>query len=90
MTTGRVKLRDRFVAGVSNWLLTHVASKEYRAFVSSVYAAGRPALLWRLRSTRPEGSLGLHYTLMDARDMLVELEAQRAAGVTPEDSPGAQ
>jgi hypothetical protein len=72
----RTALRDRFVAWGCNMLINHVATPKYRAFIRSVYAAGRPALLWRLKNTRAESdSLGLEYTRQDAADMLIELNA---------------
>lgn len=41
MTTKR---RDTFVWSVSNWLLNHIATKEYRAFVTVLITKGREQL----------------------------------------------
>lgn len=38
------KLRDRFVHRVCNWLINHVATKEYRLGLWAVYLLGRDAI----------------------------------------------
>lgn len=42
--TYRTTFRDRIAWRVSNWLLNHVATKEYRAFVTVLIAKGRKQL----------------------------------------------
>lgn len=53
----KTKLRDRFVAAVSNFLANHVASDEYRALLYLCYTYGKRELDDRLGVKERNGVL---------------------------------
>ena len=46
-----VALRDRFVSGVSNWLINNLATEEYRAYLYVCYDLGQGRLERKLIGT---------------------------------------